>query len=52
MKYKGTRGNLAAGSDRNVHYLDCGDVFTGVYYVKTQTVHFKYAVYCMSIMPE
>lgn len=48
---QGTRGYL--GGERQVHYLDFGDGFTGEHNVKThQLAHFKCAVNCILILPQ
>lgn len=40
---KGYRHKETLGGDECIHYLDTGDVFTGLKYVKMyQNAHFKY----------
>lgn len=49
--YKVAGGNFRG--DEYAHYLDCADGSMVYEYVKThQIVDFKYAVYCVPVMPQ
>lgn len=42
----------AFGGDEFVHYLACGDAFTGIYICpNSSNVSMKYVAFCISIIP-